>query len=398
MTRLRDWWLPLVGLATLVSGAALRLHSGLCTDKGLCTVTGPLSLTLAIGFPMDHRAAALVGVWAGTAVCIAVLGPLATCRAACVCIATMVAALLAWFVVSLLVELSLEEVSTSSGWVTPLPSAAARAAQSWQSSAIPRGAAQEAGSSEGGAPEGSVPPRSAASSIERSRILSRTLKHRCAALHIAIVPGTRAPPGAVRALTCDGNPHATHCRLGAMCLNHSSPAAWMPCEWLGPPLRKQLAGSPVTLYETKMQGLGSAVYNRMVECAATSAALATRAGRHKRLPPSIYFIPFDAVAAMFGFANRTDAIGYAHDWRRRLERSRAWQHCGGCDHVLVLSRPLVDFPRRSRCAASECAFVLDDPFWSRVSKLTVRYSPWAWAYGRAGDHTLAPASNQPHCT
>lgn len=189
--------------------------------------------------------------------------------------------------------------------------------------------------------------------------------------------------------------HWCHCHA-------NSTGSSVPCDWRGP----KLAGP---LHDTHMHTLESAVFNRFVECSSS-------VGRwpHQRpwlRAPSMYLIPYPAndIHVIFnGVLSRLqgearDAFDkslqrYHERVKRQLMESSAWKRCGGCDHVLVVSRTSSDFPQRCPwgCGMIDInvempshfpthffppeslgahKFRLDDPFWANVTVLTQEQIP-----------------------
>lgn len=157
------------------------------------------------------------------------------------------------------------------------------------------------------------------------------------------------------------------------------------CDWLGP----LIAGA---LHSTHMHTLESAVFNRFVECSVESEKAAT-----------LHLIPYPATDLMISYQGTpfgdADRRMQAHHEavKATLARSWAWRRCGGCDHVLVVSRSAADYPqscpwgcglidvdtykpptfppRLAHFPPMLWQFRLDDPFWANVSILTQEQIP-----------------------
>ena len=277
----------------IASGFAThKLQQGLCNDRGLCSMIGPLKLELIIGFPVVFSVAALLGVWLGVCVCIGVLGSLATLRVVRVCCCSLMMAALAWYTSTLLIELVLEAMS-----------------------------GLDATSAEPMFAEFSAHNRLAAEAAAHAAAQMPIKPHagRCAGFaHVRILTALQPPPSLLRrSPTCHGgggpvgSARWVDCRLGVMCLNHSA-AAPAPCDWQGQVIAPRLPDAPLPLYETSQFGLGSAVYNRLLECSTmpTAAAKATaakaddsRVSKSSRRDdsPALYLITFDVTTAIEAF-------------------------------------------------------------------------------------------------
>ena len=201
----------------------------------------------------------------------------------------------------------------------------------------------------------------------------------CAGETTVVVP---LPP--LPALPATPKPRSAKGRFWSLCSVNSTAVA--TCDWRGPPIDGPL-------HMTHMHSLESAVFNRFVECSsATTQSLRSRRPLH--------LIPFPATDIMInlqGAGGVPDALlqDYYEQVKKSLSRRHAWRRCGGCDHVLVLSRSAGDYPQRCPwgCGlvdrhvfrpprpsppgspAAGYQFRLDDPFWANVSILTQEQIP-----------------------
>eukprot|EP00966_Prymnesium_polylepis_P297856 6881987-Prymnesium_polylepis.1 len=74
--------------------------------------------------------------------------------------------------------------------------------------------------------------------------------------------------------------------------------------------------------------------------------------------------------------DRNESHAHVHRWKAHLRSTVAWRRCRGCKHLMVLTRGFTDYPsvRYPFSALSKpgrSGFLIDDPFWARVSKLVV---------------------------
>ena len=152
------------------------------------------------------------------------------------------------------------------------------------------------------------------------------------------------------------------------------------CDWRGAPFSEEGA----TLYATGQFQLDWLVLNRVLECSADRVS--------NRDLPLLHYVPYPVgellkivtsppslLKILRSDPNRT--ARYNQQVKATLAATPAWQRCGGCDHMMTLSRIAIGHHARrpgqhghirvGSPAAGEEEFNLDDPFWTRVHKLSV---------------------------
>ena len=116
------------------------------------------------------------------------------------------------------------------------------------------------------------------------------------------------------------------------------------------------------LYDTSLWNLESAFYNRLLECQPKEGE-----------KPTLHLIPYDSASTLLAM-DRNASHAHADRWKAHLRSTAAWRKCGGCKHLMVLTRGVTDYPtvRYPDLALTPgSGFLIDDPFWARVSKLVV---------------------------
>ena len=144
------------------------------------------------------------------------------------------------------------------------------------------------------------------------------------------------------------------------------------CDGRGPRLSLALRNTP-ELFATDQFALESLVYHRFIACDDTIKGL--------HLVP--YPVSDILVALSEGRVNSTAAIKHYEHVKSLVRASRAWQRCGGCDHVLALSRTNLDYPigpfgeiiGSKASMGGQLGFRLDDPFFAHVCKLSIEVGP-----------------------
>ena len=210
------------------------------------------------------------------------------------------------------------------------------------------------------------------------------------------LPALRFPPPPPRCCsTCS-------CRHWHLCSANGSTMAG--CDWRGPSVEEPL-------HHTHMHTLESIVWNRFLECSA---------GDDLRLP-TMHLIPYPATDIMhkiqwrFGPASADALQTHYAQVKTHLASTAAWQKCGGCDHVMVLSRSAADYPQTCPYGCGQTdpevyqtpqlkpdpnfartgQFRIDDPFWENVTFLTQEQIPPAHAVHSSVFPMARPSSMHP---
>ena len=171
------------------------------------------------------------------------------------------------------------------------------------------------------------------------------------------------------------------------------------CDWRGVAIDEPL-------FDTHMHTLESIVANRFVECANRSPK-----ADGNQSAATMFLIPYPVTDIMVKFLPDAKAIAaanasalqadrdlqrYHESVKAYLSRSPEWRRCGGCDHVLVISRSSADYPQRCPWGCGDIdegvymlprpareprayGFRLDDAFWQNATILTQEQIPPAHA-------------------